>query len=870
MLFARLRTQLLVILSVVSLCGFWPGPRTAQANPHLDNGSSLAPSSGSDAYKIALNQDGLYQLSYTDLLNAGLPVGTLDPRTFQISNQGSEIAIFVNGETNGLFEPGESILFYGQKISTKFTDTNIYWLTWGGSNGLRMSSWDGAPSTASLAQYFYTTLRLEQNKIYQSSRPSLPYYDHWYWRGVTTNNFVEDTFTLQNLAAGAGDATIRGRIIGSSNYPNHRARVFLNGNQIADSTFASLAEFTFTLTVPHAYLQEGINTIRVQNILPAGQSSDLLFTDYFQIDYFDTYVAENDRLAFEGDQAGLWQFTVSGFTSNSLEVFDISDPRYPRRVSNALLQPVTATYQISFQDTLKAESKYLALATTQYLTPLSIQKDILSNLKNNSIGADWIAISHANFLSEAQRLAQYRQDNNSYRTLVVDVQDVYDEFSAGVFDPNAIHDFLAYAYSTYTPPAPQFVVLVGDGHYDFKNAFAYNPAEPVYIPPFLADVDPFMGETAADNRYVTLVGNDLIPDMHLGRLPVKTLAEAATMVDKIINYEQNPHTTNWNQTITFVADNADSAGDFAELSDAIANNYVPSQYVEEKIYYTYPGFPDAASVNTALVNAVNQGRLLVSYVGHANVTSWALEKFLQVSDMPKFSNLDRLPFFVPMTCQEGYYINPSKPGGDASSLGESIVRISNGGAIASWSPTGLGVATGHDVLERGLFLAIFQSNKTQIGPATTYARQYLAANAPFYPDLLDTYVLFGDPALKLQLPAPTAVDLASFTVSFQGELAVRLNWETSSEINLIGFNLYRQAPGEQRLLLNLLPISSQSPGSLAGAAYEFLDGTTQSGVQYQYWLETLYLDASSALAGPVQATAPYRIHLPFSQRKSAP
>ena len=118
-----------------------------------------------------------------------------------------------------------------------------------------------------------------------------------------------------------------------------------------------------------------------------------------------------------------------------------------------------------------------------------------------------------------QRLAQFRRDQG-LRVQVVDVQDIYDEFSGGLLDPHAIRDFIRYAYVNWPGPPPAYVLLVGDGTYDFLNNEGYNVK--TFIPPFLANVDPVMGETAADNRYVTVVGDDAMPDLHLGRLPVNT------------------------------------------------------------------------------------------------------------------------------------------------------------------------------------------------------------------------------------------------------------------------------------------------------------------------------------------------------------
>ena len=122
----------------------------------------------------------------------------------------------------------------------------------------------------------------------------------------------------------------------------------------------------------------------------------------------------------------------------------------------------------------------------------------------------------------------------------------------------AIHDFLAYAYANWVSPAPTYVVLMGDGNYDPKNYLGYGRAS--QIPPYLLDVDPWIGETAADNRYVTVAGSDTMPDMMLGRLSVNTAAEANVMVSKIMAYETTPLAGDWRQQVLAVADNADEAG----------------------------------------------------------------------------------------------------------------------------------------------------------------------------------------------------------------------------------------------------------------------------------------------------------------------
>jgi hypothetical protein len=135
-----------------------------------------------------------------------------------------------------------------------------------------------------------------------------------------------------------------------------------------------------------------------------------------------------------------------------------------------------------------------------------------------------------------------------------------------------------------------------------------------------------------------------------------------------------------------------------------------------------------------------------------------------------------------MTCADGYFFWPSKPGVDYSALEETIVRISGKGAIASFSPSGYGLSSGHDFLNQSLFNDLFNNNQTQLGYISTHAKYSLYANTTAYRDLIDTYLLFGDPAVKLQvlpLPAPTApINLQAEVVS---NAQINLTWQADSK-----------------------------------------------------------------------------------------
>ena len=449
--------------------------------------------------------------------------------------------------------------------------------------------------------------------------------------------------------------------------------------------------------------------------LDGGITQDIVLVNGFELDYSRAYFAANDQLVFDWDQPGSWEYRVDGFSANNIEIYDITAPLAPKRIQGATLQSTAHGYQVSFQQQISVKQRFLVLDASQRLTPLSLLQDGPSSLKSITNSADYLIISHASFLSAVQPLATWRS-NQGLRVQVVDVQDIYDEFNGGVFSPQAIQDFIGYAYAHWVSPAPSYVLLVGDGNHDFKNNYGWG--ETNYIPPYLADADPWVGETAVDNRYVTVSGGDLLPDMYLGRFPVKSPAEAQAMVANVLDYEQNPTQGDLNNQLTFVADNADVAGDFAALSDDVISQEVPQTYSPDKIFYqvTHPSVP---GMKAAILQAINQGRLMVHYSGHASVQAWGAESFIAVSDLSGLSQSALLPFLVSLTCTDGYFANPSPPAGNYSSLAESMVRLPDKGVIAAFSPTGFGSTEGHTILDQSLLHTIFWADQKQIGAAAT-------------------------------------------------------------------------------------------------------------------------------------------------------
>jgi hypothetical protein len=657
--------------------------------------------------------------------------------------------------SDGVFNAGDYVVFYGQAIESKYTRDNVYWITYGKAVGLRMGSKSGTPSSADVPATYQEHLHLEDSNLYLSVMANVGEKEHFIWGTLyTTGTPVNWSTTFTNVSPAASKVRISINILGGGNQtanPDHHALVYLNDTLIGDFTFDGrnwlYAEIDVSagLILPGA----GVNTIKVTAPRDLGLTFDLFYVDWIAVDYENSFNAQENELAFHYSVPGTWKYQVSGYTSDDIQVSDVTNPAAPVRIIDLSVSGA-GPYTLEIEDTISAETRYWAGAESALKSVAAIEPYTSdSALRSIENGADYIVITHTDFMDAASDLAVYRAAQD-LRAAVVDVQDVYDQFSYGVIDPAGIRDFLAYTYANWVSPAPSYVVLMGDGNYDPKNYLDYGGTS--YIPPFLGDFDPWIQETSADNRYVTLAGADTMPDMMLGRFAVNSLAEAQVMVDKVIAYETALPGGEWRQQVLAVSDNADGGGNYPLLSDNLISCCIPSSYSVQKIYYNgSPADPDKIAARNAILAAY--GKFIVNYIGHGYTNGWASESLLTSASIPSLTNGTLQPIVLPMTCMEGYFINP-RPGSSYISLAKTTTRAAGMGAIASWSATGQGVASGHDFLNRGFLTALLTNGVSTLGEATQAGKQYLfSVNAS--PDLLDTYLLFGDPALRMPVSVTT-------------------------------------------------------------------------------------------------------------------
>jgi hypothetical protein len=371
---------------------------------------------------------------------------------------------------------------------------------------------------------------------------------------------------------------------------------------------------------------------------------------------------------------------------------------------------------------------------------------------HESPGLDWLAIAHGSLVATTQPLADLRA-GEGLRTAVVDVEDVYDTFGYGNPGPQAIRDYLAWQYAQGGTPRLRYVLLVGDASLDERD-YLGQPNRNL-LPTKL--LDGTFTERASDNWFASFIGPDALPDVALGRLPVKNAAELAAVIAKLTVYAAQPLGQDWQGSVLLTADDgakAFHAGEAAlfEASMDQVSAQLPPAFDPLALYLSeIPEAQQAAVARQAILDALDAGQLLTVYSGHGAITLWADEVIFRSDDLAPLHNTDRLPFVVVLNCLNGLF---SAPLGD--SLGESMLLQPDGGAVAFFAPTGVSPIGGQAVFGEAIAKALFRDGHTRIGDALVHARTALLG-LEFFEDLSHSWVLLGDPATRLAFrPLPIA------------------------------------------------------------------------------------------------------------------
>ncbi len=537
------------------------------------------------------------------------------------------------------------------------------------------------------------------------------------------------TLTLNHVEmTSAATAQVTVALQGVS-FTNHQVNVLVNDLLAGTITLAIQDAATQTFSLPVSWLVEGNNTVK---LVAGGPGHDTTLVDYVSIVYPHSFRPDNDSLQFSVKST--LAARIDGFTTSNIRVLDISDTANVQQV-HPIVETSSAGFALTIQPSGRTKGRRLvALPATQLSHPISLVLNTPSTLNATTNGADLVIISYKDFIPALAPLVAQRQ--SQYSVTVADVEDVFDEFSYGVHTPRAIRDFLTRATTAWTGAHPRYVLLVGDASYDPRNYQAYGNFD--FVPTKLVDTG-FRGdesalETASDD-WLTDFDNDGIADIAIGRLPVRTAAEANMVVEKIVNY--SPATPP--QSALLVADAQGSYYFNFEAADNQIATLLPVSLTKQKVYRAQE--PSDAQTHTDIVNNFNSGQVLVVYSGHGNTNIWGGSIF-STDDAMALTNGNKLPFVVVMDCLNGYFAVPQASG---QSLAEALVKAPNGGAVASFASSGLTIPDGQHQMGQQMFQLLYGGPTIPIGDASRQAK-YATTDQ----DVRRTWILFGDPTMKIR------------------------------------------------------------------------------------------------------------------------
>jgi hypothetical protein len=757
--------------------------RLADAVP----GSSTI-SSGA-ALKIIVTQAGIQEVPIDKVIASGL-VTRADLARLHLSRQDQPIALEIDAAA-------DLLRFYASTPGDRWNQHDLYWLTLSVDPGLRMEI-RPAQTTAgeSLPQRQSAWERGEWYRPAQYvSQYAGPDGDYWFMADLRAGPDLPPIYMTASAPLGLPPlgTTTTFTLTGTAYVSKqHTLRLHTQGIaavQQITSTLSADADWTRSLTLP---ADTHTLTASLQSILPTAVRID-------RLSWLRPVSLEFGGAGgyFESGPAAA-RLQLRGLPA-AFQLYDVTDPRAPLRINATAADGQLRLDSAPHRRYLVAPqyAALLYLPTIQRGQPgasngasgaLRLDRTYLRHRPQiephdppdwqDARNADLLYIAHPTFLDGLTPLLAHRRQQG-YTAVAVDVQRIYDGWSGGQVSPQAIRAFLRYAAAD-EGGAPIAVTLIGDGTSDPWNYTRQNNIN--FMPPYLANVDPWLGETACDVCYAQLDGEDALddplPDLMVGRIPAKSAAEFDAYVEKLLAYESVGPTFAASSSALYVADNyrqadgsVDSAGDFAAAAERSAALH-PTGLRVERIFYDPSEdhiiapwrISDALAARQMTIDALSAGAGFATYFGHAHFWQWAQTDLnvkppylLGVNDVDLLTNQGSPAIVLEMTCLTGAFQTPAESG---ATVDERLILHEDGGAVAVWGSSGLGVSYGHDALQRGFFTHYWGDPADKRMGALVQAGLFtLFAQGGCCQETLHTFILFGDPILQPRVEPGQAIYL---------------------------------------------------------------------------------------------------------------
>ncbi len=743
-------------------------------------------------YKFGVTKTGVYKIDAAMLSSIGVNANTLNPKKLRIFGNGGgmlpqrnsearpndlqENAILVSGEADGNFDGGDFILFYAHDsdryfyddINQRFVyenniyaDTAYYFLNIGKEDGMRIQPQaDLGHGFSKINDFdYYESYEKDESNQLRSGRK---------WYGEKFGNASKDfLFNIEDIKEGS-EATLEIATMSYRSFDNNSAfSTKINGTEIGNQSFLATFDSQYAIkgrTTKEIFafstnLLSSLNEVAINlQFTPSGGSNSAGYLDYL-------FLTVKRNLNFSGDQMTFRSleslenvnstFEVT-HVSTAVKIWDITNQFSPKEQQFG--NSSTAQFGVE-----TASLKEFIVFDSNYRIP-----EFFAKVKNQNLHAltvpNMLIVTHGNFTSEAERLADFREVNDGLSVNVVDIQEVYNEFSSGAQDITAIRDFVKHLYKQNTGQL-KYLLLFGDCSYDYKNIKENNTNKvPVYesrnsLNPvrtfssddyygFLGDDEGAWLESPADSDSLNI---------GIGRLPVNTIEEAKTVVNKIIHYTTSESTLgNWRNKIFLLADDISQAEtDFVHLKDAeqlanvieTDNNLfnVSKLYLESFEQEITPGTEEAPLFIEALSREIDKGGLIFNYSGHGGEAKLSDEAILDIEMIRGLENYNRLSLFVTATCEFGRYDDPVMKSG-----AEELLLNDKGGAIALVTTTRPVYQSSNIVLNKNFYKAVFLKKGSEYERLGDVVK--ITKNSSIIGINNRNFSLLGDPSMRLNYP----------------------------------------------------------------------------------------------------------------------
>ncbi|MDC9722196.1 MAG: type IX secretion system sortase PorU [Urechidicola sp.] len=734
-------------------------------------------------YKFAVDTTGVFRLSRSFLQSLGMDVNNVNPKNIKIYGNGGamlpqlnsdfryddleENAIFVSGEDDGNFDNNDYILFYAKgphkwnSVPTAntaqhqfniYSDEAFYFVTASGDTGKRIQ--DDTPIIGSPSQQItnyndYTFHEKDEVNILFVGQ-------QWFGEDFSYEDTQTFTIPFENID-NTQDISIRVRAVAES-FSTSNMSVTVNGQEVVGLNFPAL-----TLgSLIHAFAREGAGTIPltgdsvtvVISYNNNGNPSAKAHLDFIEVIGKKKLINTDLQFGFRNfdvaNATGISQYQIQ----NATEVWDVTDYTSPVRITN---QSESGNFE--FNANAGSLKEYVSLNDANYFEPNTIQDRIVSNQNLHAIeDVDYVVVTRDYLMGEVERLADFHRQRG-LTVEVVDINQIYNEFSSGSPDLTAIRDFTKYLYDNATSPDKRikYLCLFGDASYDYKDRITGNNN---VVPVFLA-FESFNLATSymTDDYYGMMDPNEGLlsstdkQDVATGRIPITTTLQASQAIDKIINYNGTNSFGDWRNLVTVVADDLDVATEailqssMERIADSINDRKpllnVKKIYADAYVQETTAGGERYPDVYDDIERTLEKGTLLLNYFGHGGEDGWASERILDIPLVGALNNYNEIPLIITITCEFSRFDNPLRISG-----GEVLVWNEGGGSISLITTTReIYINVGRVFNERLMKVLLkFDDNDLTISESLMEVKNQFSTSQRLF-----VYYL-GDPAMNLAVP----------------------------------------------------------------------------------------------------------------------